>query len=92
MRDIEQDSTARAQMIELNIPSDNFLMQGFIYKAKGGQKHPTLLLLHGYRPVSLLEYKPPNKHLPPVFWETVLIHLSPDGIDDHRVSRLQYID
>jgi len=35
-------------MIELAIPSDNSIVQGFIYKANGGQKHPTLLLLHGY--------------------------------------------
>jgi pimeloyl-ACP methyl ester carboxylesterase len=35
-------------MIELNIPSAGSLLQGFIYKANGPAKHPTLLLLHGY--------------------------------------------
>jgi pimeloyl-ACP methyl ester carboxylesterase len=35
-------------MTELFIPSRNALLAGFIYKANGAQKHPTLLLLHGY--------------------------------------------
>jgi pimeloyl-ACP methyl ester carboxylesterase len=48
LRDIEWDKTSPATLIELQIPSNGSLMQGFIYKANGGQKHPTLLLLHGY--------------------------------------------
>ncbi|MCX6138935.1 MAG: alpha/beta fold hydrolase [Ignavibacteriales bacterium] len=47
-RDIELDKDSPARMVELNIPSGNSLIQGFVYKANGGQKHPTLLLLHGY--------------------------------------------
>ena len=48
LRDIEWDKTSPATLKELQIPSDGSLMQGFIYKANGKQKHPTLLLLHGY--------------------------------------------
>jgi pimeloyl-ACP methyl ester carboxylesterase len=48
LRDIEWDKTAPATLKELQIPSNGSLMQGFIYKANGKQKHPTLLLLHGY--------------------------------------------
>jgi uncharacterized protein len=48
LKDLEWDNTSRASQIELNIPSGNSLLQGFIYKANGAQKHPTLLLLHGY--------------------------------------------
>ncbi len=48
LHDLEWDKTSPASQIELAIPSDNSLLQGFMYKANGAQKHPTLLLLHGY--------------------------------------------
>ena len=48
LRDIARDSSSPAGFIELAIPSGNSVMQGFIYKANGRQKHPTLLLLHGF--------------------------------------------
>ena len=48
LRDIKWDNSAPAGFIELAIPSANSIMQGFIYKANGGAKHPTLLLLHGF--------------------------------------------
>jgi uncharacterized protein len=48
LKDLEWDNASRASQIELTIPSGNSLLQGFIYKANGAQKHPTLLLLHGY--------------------------------------------
>ena len=35
-------------MTELSVPSGNALIAGFIYKANGARKHPTVLLLHGY--------------------------------------------
>jgi len=48
LRDIVRDSSSPAGFLELAIPSGNSVMQGFIYKANGRQKHPTLLLLHGF--------------------------------------------
>ncbi len=48
LKDISWDKTSPASMTELFIPSGNALLAGFIYKANGSQKHPTLLLLHGY--------------------------------------------
>ena len=48
LHDLEWDNTSHASQIELVIPSANSLLQGFMYKANGKQKHPTLLLLHGY--------------------------------------------
>ena len=48
LRDITWDKNSPAGFIELAIPSGNAVMQGFIYKANGRQKHPTLLLLHGF--------------------------------------------
>jgi pimeloyl-ACP methyl ester carboxylesterase len=48
LRDIAWDKSSPAGFIELAIPSGNSIMQGFIYKANGAQKHPTLLLLHGF--------------------------------------------
>jgi len=48
LRDITWDNSSPAGLRELAIPSGNSLMQGFIYKANGAQKHPTLLLLHGF--------------------------------------------
>lgn len=48
LRDIAWDKSSPAGMTELFIPSANSMLAGFIYKANGTQKHPTLLLLHGY--------------------------------------------
>lgn len=48
LRDIKWDKNTPAGTTELFIPSGNALLAGFIYKANGIQKHPTLLLLHGY--------------------------------------------
>jgi dipeptidyl aminopeptidase/acylaminoacyl peptidase len=48
LRDIEWDKSSPAGTRELTIPSDGSLLQGFIYKANGVQKHSTLVLLHGY--------------------------------------------
>jgi pimeloyl-ACP methyl ester carboxylesterase len=48
LKDIEWDKSSPAGMTELRISSDGSLLQGFIYKANGVQKHPTLVLLHGY--------------------------------------------
>ena len=48
LKDIVWDKTSPAGMNELFIPSGKSLLAGFIYKANGEQKHPTLLLLHGY--------------------------------------------
>jgi uncharacterized protein len=48
LRDIEWDKSSPAGTRELTIPSDGSLLQGFIYKANGVQKHPALILLHGY--------------------------------------------
>lgn len=48
LEDLALDIESPAGMQELNIPSKESLLQGFIYQANGGGKHPTLLLLHGY--------------------------------------------
>jgi uncharacterized protein len=48
LRDLEWDATSPAGMTELFIPSAGSLLQGLIYKANGAQKHPTMLLLHGF--------------------------------------------
>ncbi|HTI08083.1 MAG TPA: alpha/beta fold hydrolase [Puia sp.] len=48
LRDISWDQSGPAGMTELFIPSGDALLAGFIYKANGPQKHPTLILLHGY--------------------------------------------
>src|SRR5579872_6176420 len=48
LKDIEWDPSSPAGMTELFIPSGNSKLAGFIYRANGSQKHPTLLLLHGY--------------------------------------------
>ena len=48
LRDINWDKNSPAGMTELFIPSEKALLAGFIYRANGPQKHPTLLLLHGY--------------------------------------------
>ena len=48
LKDIAWDQHSPASMTELFIPSGGSNLAGFIYKANGAQKHPTLLLLHGY--------------------------------------------
>src|SRR6185295_11131178 len=48
LRDLAWDKAAPAGSTELFIPSGNALLAGVIYRANGSQKHPTLLLLHGY--------------------------------------------
>ncbi len=48
IRDIQWDAAAPAGSTELFIPSGGSLMAGFIYRANGPQRHPTLILLHGY--------------------------------------------
>src|SRR4051812_41056545 len=48
LRDIDWDKTSPASQTELFIPSGNAMLAGFIYKANGAGKHPTLLLLHGF--------------------------------------------
>jgi len=48
LKDITWDRQSPAGMTELFIPSNNALLPGFIYRANGAQKHPTLLLLHGF--------------------------------------------
>lgn len=48
MRDLILDNFAPAGMTELIIPSGNSLIAGFMYRANGSQKHPTMLLLHGF--------------------------------------------
>ncbi len=48
LKDIKWDKASPASSIELFIPSNNDLLAGLIYRANGTEKHPTLLLLHGY--------------------------------------------
>jgi len=48
IQDLKWDENSPAGFVELTIPSGGSLMQGFLYRANGKQKHPTLLLLHGY--------------------------------------------
>ncbi len=48
LSDLKWDMTAPASSTELFIPSGNSMIAGLIYSANGLQKHPTLLLLHGY--------------------------------------------
>ena len=48
LRDINWDKNAPAGMNELFIPSGGTTIAGLIYRANGGQKHPTLIMLHGY--------------------------------------------
>lgn len=48
LKDITWDKSAPASSTELFIPSANSLLAGLIYNANGGEKHPTLILLHGY--------------------------------------------
>jgi len=48
LKDLTWDKSSPAGMTELFIPSANSLLAGIIYRANGSQKHPTLILLHGY--------------------------------------------
>ena len=48
LKDIPWDKASPAGSTELFIPSNNVLLAGLIYRANGTDKHPTLLLLHGY--------------------------------------------
>ncbi|HEV7701441.1 MAG TPA: alpha/beta fold hydrolase [Pyrinomonadaceae bacterium] len=48
LHDLAWDKASPAGTVELTIPSEGSLLQGFLYRANGKQKHPTLLLLHGY--------------------------------------------
>lgn len=47
-QDLGWSKDSPASMIELQLPSDGSLLQGFMYKANGSKPHPTLLVLHGY--------------------------------------------
>ena len=48
LKDITWDKNSPAGATELFIPSGKSLMAGYIYRPNGAQKHPTLLLLHGF--------------------------------------------
>ena len=48
LSNLKWDTTSPASSTELFIPSGNSQIAGLIYSANGLQKHPTLLLLHGY--------------------------------------------
>jgi len=48
LRDVTWDKNAPAGMNELFIPSGDATVAGLIYRANGVQKHPTLIMLHGY--------------------------------------------
>jgi pimeloyl-ACP methyl ester carboxylesterase len=48
LTDVTWDATAPAGMNELFIPSGGSTIAGLIYRANGAQKHPTLIMLHGY--------------------------------------------
>ena len=48
LSDLKLDVSSPASSTELFIPSGNSMIAGLIYNANGSQKHPTLLLLHGY--------------------------------------------
>ena len=48
IRDLTWDETSPAGSVELTMPSEGSPIQGLFYRANGKQKHPTLILLHGY--------------------------------------------
>lgn len=48
LRDLQWDVKSPAGFNELTIPCGGSKLQGFILTANGAQKHPTLLLLHGF--------------------------------------------
>lgn len=48
LKDLVWDSSNPAGSTELFIPSANSQLAGLIYRPNGIQKHPTLILLHGF--------------------------------------------
>ncbi len=48
LRDIPINRSAPAKMVELNIPSEGYKLQGLMYQASGSGLHPTIFLLHGF--------------------------------------------
>ncbi len=48
LKDIAWDEQSPAGSTELFIPSGDAMLAGFIYRANGPGKHPTLFLLHGF--------------------------------------------
>jgi hypothetical protein len=48
LKDIKWDKAYPAGSTELFIPSANSLLAGMIYRPNGNEKHPTLILLHGF--------------------------------------------
>jgi pimeloyl-ACP methyl ester carboxylesterase len=48
IHDLTWDETSPAGSVELTMPSEGSSIQGLFYRANGKQKHPTLVLLHGY--------------------------------------------
>jgi pimeloyl-ACP methyl ester carboxylesterase len=48
LHNLTWDPAAPAGFAELTIPSAGSLLQSFMYKPNGKQKHPTLIMLHGY--------------------------------------------
>jgi len=48
LKDIQWDKTNPAGSTELFIPSANSQLAGMIYRPNGNEKHPTLILLHGF--------------------------------------------
>lgn len=48
LKDLVWDNDYPAGTSELFIPSASVLLAGMIYKPNGNEKHPTLILLHGF--------------------------------------------
>jgi uncharacterized protein len=48
LKDLKWDKAHPAGLTELFIPSGNSLLAGMIYRPNGSEKHPTLILLHGF--------------------------------------------
>ena len=48
LKDIKWDKSYPAGSTELFIPSASSLLAGIMYRPNGSEKHPTLLLLHGF--------------------------------------------
>src|SRR5580698_8037612 len=48
LKDIAWDEQSPAGTTELFIPSGDAMLAGFIYRANGPGKHPTMFLLHGF--------------------------------------------
>jgi pimeloyl-ACP methyl ester carboxylesterase len=47
-KDLQWDKANPAGSTELFIPSAGSMLAGFIYRPNGNEKHPTLILLHGF--------------------------------------------